>query len=341
MNASYTLNGWYLDGLTPMATPASLTLGNKNAELQTENFEKTFPIAALKVSPRIGSAERFIQLENAGQYQCEDSPVLDQLVQEVPSEGLVAWLESRIAIAVVGALVLIASLCLGYVYGIPFLAGLVIERVPLQVEWKLGEAILDMMDKQGWLKPSQIPYKEQSQIDTAFIDVLDGEEVESYIQVEFRESSIFGANAFALPGGLVVVTDELVNLVSEPMEVVAVLAHEAGHVHYRHGMQSLLQKSLIGLAVATVTADINTTSSLVVSYPAMILENGYSRDFEYAADSYAAKVLERDGHSPTILANALEKIEQQRHRNHTAFSLFSTHPQTGDRVQRLVGEGQR
>jgi hypothetical protein len=49
----------------------------------------------LKVSPRIGSADRFITLPNGGQLACSDRAFLDSLLQESPSEGPVAWLEER------------------------------------------------------------------------------------------------------------------------------------------------------------------------------------------------------------------------------------------------------
>ncbi len=61
--------------------------------------------------------------------------------------------------------------------------------------------------------------------------------------VEFRASPIIGANAFALPGGIVIVTDQLMQLAEHDDEILAVLAHEIGHVKHRHVLRGLPQDS--------------------------------------------------------------------------------------------------
>ena len=66
-------------------------------------------------------------------------------------------------------------------------------------------------------------------------------------RIEFRKSRI-GPNAFALPGGSIVITDELVALVDGDAAVVTgVLGHELGHVRHRDGMRMLLQASAVGV----------------------------------------------------------------------------------------------
>jgi len=340
MSNSYVLRGHYFDGITADSTPAQLAVNGSTAELLLDGLKKSLTVESLVVTPRTGSADRFILFADEGQYQCADSPFLDELRQEVPSEGIVAWLESRITLAVVSVLVMAAFLGLAYVYGVPYIAGMVTSRVPMQVERRLGDYILATMDENGMLEKSNISREKRMLIDNALMDLVHGQELDSYIQVEFRKSDLFGANAFALPGGIVIVTDELVESLPSIMEVAAVLAHEAGHVHFRHGMQSLLQKSIIALVVTTVTADVNTGSSLVVSFPAMILENSYSRAFEFAADAYAATLLEQKGYPAETLADALQKISPKQRDDYDVSHIFSTHPDLEERMLRLTEKAQ-
>ena len=79
---------------------------------------------------------------------------------------------------------------------------------------------------------------------------------------------IVGANAFALPGGDIVVTDALVKLVGEGDGLTGVLAHEAGHVEYRHGLRQVIQSSAIGATAALLFGDVSTILSGV---PAALL----------------------------------------------------------------------
>ncbi|MFX6702058.1 M48 family metallopeptidase, partial [Acinetobacter baumannii] len=69
-------------------------------------------------------------------------------------------------------------------------------------------------------------------------------------QIVFRKSRI-GPNAFALPSGQIVVTDEIVQLLDDDDALMGVLAHELGHVHRRDLMRRLIQSSAIA-ATATL-----------------------------------------------------------------------------------------
>lgn len=69
-----------------------------------------------------------------------------------------------------------------------------------------------------------------------------------------------GANAFALPDGTLVVTDELVELAGDnDDEVLAVLAHELGHIHERHGLRLLRTQGLSGEPLAVMLEKLEDT----------------------------------------------------------------------------------
>src|SRR5262245_46455716 len=99
-------------------------------------------VADLLVSPRVGGADRFITLPAGGQFQCADDPRLDGLPQEVASEGPVAWLEQRLAVALACIALVAAVLLAGYFYGLPIAARYAAARIPIETEQALGRETL-------------------------------------------------------------------------------------------------------------------------------------------------------------------------------------------------------
>jgi Zn-dependent protease with chaperone function len=87
--------------------------------------------------------------------------------------------------------------------------------------------------------------------------------------VTFRKSDTLGPNPIALPSGTIVVTDALVALAQSDEELVAVRAHEAGHVARRHGLRQLFQNSLVALAVTWLVGDI---SAIIAAAPTALLQ---------------------------------------------------------------------
>ncbi len=123
--------------------------------------------------------------------------------------------------------------------------------------------------------------------------------------VEFRASPIIGANAFALPGGIVIVTDQLMQLAEHDDEILAVLAHEIGHVKHRHVLRGLPQDSATALIIAGVTGDVSSITPLAAAAPTFLMRAPHSREHEAEADRHALQLMQQMGmaphHFPAIL----------------------------------------
>ena len=100
-----------------------------------------------------------------------------------------------------------------------------------------------------------------------------------------------GANALALPGGIIILTDELFKLAENDEQVLAILAHEIGHIEYQHGLRSLFQDSLTALFLAGLLGDMSSVTSVSATLPTILVESRYSREFEQEADQYAVHYL--------------------------------------------------
>jgi Zn-dependent protease with chaperone function len=145
-------------------------------------------------------------------------------------------------------------------------------------------------------------------------------------------------NAFALPGGYIVLTRGLLREASDPGEVAGVLAHEIGHVAHHHPEAQMIRIAglQVLISVATGTSGGNYTSSLAGL--AAILKS--SRDAEREADAYAVAMLSAAHVDPMALKHFFEKILKDEGKSSgSAFSnlgtVFSTHPVTTERIERI------
>lgn len=328
-----TLQGHYFDGLIPHNIPAQLVIAGTVATLTTDDAEQRFDASLLKISPRISASERFILLPDGSQFICPDDTSFDGLPQESWSEGPVAWLEARWWAALTCIGLVVAMLAIGYFYGLPAAADRVVAHIPMETERALGEQVLGWMEGNEWLTVTEVDDTTQNEVVQGFERLIEDLPNRDDYQLWFYGSSVFGANAFAFPGGIIVVTDDLVHLAESTEEVLAVLAHEIGHVEERHMMKAVLQQSVVAVAVTAITSDASTLSAAVTGLPMVMAQMKYSRDFETAADEFAFDLLKRKGYSPAAFASIMERLAENTERPST-MTYLSSHPLTEERTRR-------
>lgn len=327
------LHGHLLDGVHPIRRKASLTLGDRTAEWAPDGEPGgSCALSQLKVSPRVAAATRFVSLPNDMQFACPDHPILDHLIQDHPIEGPVAWLERRVAMAVAGIAVAFTFVSGVYIYGLPLAAESIVRKIPLATEQALGREVEAVLDEEFW-SSSQLAVDTQVEILAMFDELREGLSVSDDVRLSFRSSDFLGPNAFALPGGQIVMTDQMVELAESQDEIAAVLAHELGHVEHRHIMRHLIQNSVTAVLVSAITADAASLSVAVVGVPTVVAQAKYSRDFESEADGFAFEQLSRVGRSPEAFATLMERLAGDV----DPFRLvpfLSSHPQTDERAER-------
>lgn len=156
-------------------------------------------------------------------------------------------------------------------------------------------------------------------------------------------------NAFALPGGYLYATRALIGLANSEAELAAVIGHEAGHVTARHAANRSTWQgfgSILAMGVGVLTN--NQQIAQLANIGAQGLLASYSRSHEYEADALGVRYLSRANYAPTAQASFLNNLrihsETQKKINFTqqsAPSFFSTHPDTGDRVQKALALAQQ
>ncbi|WP_462381376.1 M48 family metallopeptidase [Pseudomonas sp. Marseille-QA0892] len=300
----------------------------------------------LDVSSRIGNTPRFVRFPGEGSFETPDNDGVDRLTQgERKRSGLAHRLESSWRYVAIGLIVTVLFAWGGIRYGVPAGAHALAFALPESVSRQVGDGALAALD-QGLLSPSRLPEQRQAQLRKTLMDFAQHAAPELRVEVVFRDArESIGPNALALPSGTIVFTDQLVELAANDEQLIGVMAHEMGHVDRRHALRRLIQSSALGVLAMAVVGDVSSVSSIVAAVPVILTELGYSRDFEYEADHYAALALDRTGRPASLLADILSRLERTHcDESENACSsqdggqwrsYVSTHPATAERIQAL------
>lgn len=217
-------------------------------------------------------------------------------------------------------------------YGIPLLTGAIVQRLPLDIEARMGDEALELFDR-WFMEESTLDTARQRDL-TAQLQMLARTTDAPAITVLFRHSDGLGANAFALPNGIIVFTDDIVTLAEDDRELLGVFAHELGHVQHRHTLRHVLQSSITGLLMIVLTGDVGSVSSLAATLPTVLVDTKFSRAFESEADTYAVELLTQNGIDSVHLGNILARMKADAGDDPVP-GFLSTHPATDERVKQF------
>lgn len=327
----------YCDGRTLRSVPVEVTCTGAALQLTgPDNFTRCATFEELRVTSPLGRTPRFVRFTDGALLELPaDSAVAGALDASClrPSwlSRLVHALESRSTAAAVATLVVCALVGATLWLGLPRLARRVAFAAPPVIEVQSGRAALTFFSSR--FPRTELTPADQRRVHRQLKRLVRVQRPHVRLQLQFYHMGF--ANAFALPGGFIVVSDELVHMAANDEELAAVLAHEIGHVELRHGLQSVLRNSAALVVVSTVTGDLSTLTAFSGTLPFLLFQRGYDRAFESAADDYAVDLLRRARINPAELAYMLERLEGARPAQGNDFTYLSTHPSTKDRVKKL------
>ncbi len=321
----------YFDGRTAHAFPVTLSIDDGNLVVSGEGVSRRDPMGAVNVSDVLGSTPRVLQFVDGASCEVTDTDGFAAFIagHTVAPTRVSGWERSwRPAIF---ALVLVAVFfVLGYRYGLPMFAERTANALPESMLNRVSVEMQHALDKTVFSK-TKLSGERMVPLLNAF-DALALPD-DRLLTLEFRDAGSLGANAMALPSGAILMTDQLVALTSDDRVLMAVVAHEAGHVKRRHGLRQIIQGATVGALITWYFGDF---SALGAAAPASLLQAKYSRDLEREADAYAAQVLKMNNLPVSLLADALELIHNshgpERKEEPGALAYLSTHPATSERL---------
>ena len=322
----------YFDGKNSLKRPVSVVITGNKLKVVGRDVDEEFDARGVRRSLRIANTPRWLYLPGGGACVTSDNDAVDRMTRDRHYERILHLWESRPAYAVLAIALVVAMLWVLVDRVLPAAVEQIADRIPVEAEAALGRETLKSLEN-SLLQPSKLAPARQEALKAKFGAMASATDKPAPFRLEFRGSPVVGANAFALPSGIIVMTDELVKRARNDNEILAVLAHELGHVYHRHTMRRLLEGSATALIIAAVTGDIASTTSLAAAAPTLLLQLKYSRDNEREADIYAIELMRKAGIEPRHFGAILARLEDDEPRRGMLPSFLSSHPPTEERAK--------
>ncbi len=311
-----TLNAWWLDGRHPQPHAVQLSVICGLLHVEGADFERQYAWTHLALPSSVGRFDRFCRLPDGSTLHHPDARCWDDWCQTQGclADRAEAWMRHRHG-AWVTAIMVVAFVLVSWRWLIPAVSDEVVPWLSPQLERKVGEEALVQL-RAEYLQTSSLSRDEQQALRSHFEGMVvkaHGQEPRAprwHLDVHVYAAPQIGPNAFALPGGDTVITDELLELLKdEPDAVMGVLAHELGHVQHQHGLKMVVKAGLSNMLAGVVLGD---ASFFFSSAPAILMSQGYSRDAERQADQFAAHFLHRNDIHPKVMVLFFERLASYR-----------------------------
>lgn len=295
-------------------------------------------LSAVEISARVGRIPRRVTFPDGSLFETDDNDGIDRFLLRKGRRGagIVHWLERfhpRL-VAFVAATILLGVLI--YRFALPAIVEVAVAVTPPVVPRLMSASTLETMDRM-LLGESKLEAAQRDRILAGFRRIAalsDGGE--AAYTLNFREGGPIGPNAFALPDGTLILTDELVELAGGDTEmVVGVLAHEIGHVEHKHSLRQIYRAAGVAALIMLIAGDIGSGAEDVLVQGGGLLALSYSRAAEAEADKHSVELMIKAGLDPTAIARFFELLEAKFH-DRSKSSIFSTHPGTPERRKAIM-----
>ena len=222
----------------------------------------------------------------------------------------------------------LVGLLAGVLWILPRMFASAVDRIPIDVDKSIGSAAEQSM----------------SLGETVHVPAADGAlgEIIARLRVHarpqgydyrFRVVRQAQVNAFALPGGPIVVFEGLLRRATRADQVAGVLGHEMSHVTLRHGMRGVVRSAGLRMGVAILFGDTGAIGQLATGASVDAVLNGYSRDQEREADAEGVRMAAAAGFDPMGMAEFFDILRREPGTQVPGLlRWFSTHPDSGERI---------
>lgn len=339
-------------GLDGGSSPGSLSVRSDHLEFNWGDGAIKFPVAGLRV--RLGGHDgRQIFFEHTDfpdwSIHTGDKKVLDELaaVADPVLKGVIHPLRRQTraisaSLVFLGVLLLLlAAVLAGLFWKRDVMIRKAAEKVPVEWERKLGDLSFDQIKKQEKIIDDP---RRMSKVRGIADRLLPAVKNAGY-EFQFHIAENTNINAFAMPGGHVVVFSGLIDAAQSPEEIAGVIAHELAHVTRRHSLRNIIGAAGVALLIQTVVGDLSGLQAVILQGGKSLLDQKFSRDFEREADDVGWDYLLAADIDPRGLIAFFKKLQQEEAASDPAglrnsMALLSTHPATQERIDRLDGKWQ-
>jgi len=306
---------------------------------------ETYALSECRYQSPLGSTPREILFPDGSIFSSDNLNAMDAFNKNHLKQGASALLHKieQNLLAIVAACILTAVFVWAtVVHGIPAASRYIAMHVPSSI-FQSEQASLYVLDE-TLFEPTLLSEEKQHEIRSLVEPYLE-QYPELSATLHFRQytqgsedETIQVANAFALQGGVIILTDGLIELLTDEQQLLSIVFHEIGHLEHKHILRRTIQAGITWVALLFITGDLES-ADLAVGLPTLLLDLQYSREFEREADRFAIDALKTHNINPQAFAQAMQAIstqfaEHQEDQNRSIWTEYlSTHPATEERIK--------
>lgn len=313
MNGEYFIEGRFYPPQSSDGCDGTLRVAGDDIYASVFNEgREAFAREDMRIEPRIGTMLRKIYLPNGFMFETEDANSVDAI--DVKKRWkILARLEKTgwhlIPFAILTPVLAIAF----YRMMIPLLVSAGLFFTPDGLPKRIDKGSLASLDR-IWMRPTQIDTARQAEL-TAMFEGLVAARPESRnrrvpeYELKFRKMRPPMPNAFALPGGTVILTDSLVRDFDNDDVLAGIIAHEIAHVEYEHSLRQIYRAIGMAALINMIAGDAGPMLEDVLLEGSALLSLSFSRKHELQADSYSVPLMKTVGRRPDAILAFFEALE--------------------------------
>ncbi|MEL7428685.1 MAG: M48 family metallopeptidase [Pseudomonadota bacterium] len=330
------IKGRYFAAGGSKSTDATLRDGGDTLVVTVVETGEEFDLTFSEVGDRLGNLPRKIYFTDGSVFESADNDAVDlALGKNTHFATRLTRAEGSSRFAIIAVVLTVALVAAIYRWGIPAMAMVASWATPTSVVMIINNQTLDTVDR-TLFAPSELDVEKRETYTKIFKDLVEASRNTDYpFKLEFRDGGRLGANAIALPGGTVVLTDQLVALAETEDEIAGVLAHEIGHVTERHSLRQIYRALGIAFMAAVIIGDTSQLLDNVVAQAAVLDTLSYSRQFERDADAESVELMIATGRDPRAFVDLLDRIFEAAGVDSNEAGWLSTHPGNENRREEV------
>ncbi len=294
----------FFDGRSTRPHPVTLQVEGNFLHVIGANLRRVEVLGALRFTAAYAHAPSRVDLPGNGSLEIADPQAFLELRRRAGRDrGRVEHLETSLRYALLSVVIIVLAGAAGYIWGIPLAAEVIVDRMPRSYDAQLGGDELKQLARFGMIGPDRVATAREKQLTQRFAQLSQGVGVDYHVVYRSFKG---GPNAFALPDGTILVSDQMIALAKDDDAMMFVMAHELGHLRYRHGIKSLARTTLTSIIMSWYVGDLS--SALAVT-TAGLINLSYSRQAEAQADAFGRKLLHEHGVSTKPAAALFKTLE--------------------------------
>lgn len=334
------LDGKYLDGKSSKFVAVKVQLFKDHIEIsnEEENVNEIWEIEDIK---NIDFSNKKTLHLNYGAFPQKNLLIEDEfsfetikvLYPQLNRDNLYFYLlkGKKIKTIFYGILGLISVIVIYLFFVAPYISVKVVDLIPQKQEIGLGKKMFETI--------SQFTEFDQN-ISGDLNKFHKGINFKSDYPIEILYADEDIMNAYAVPGGKIVIYRGLIEKMDDWKQLAGLIAHEQAHVENRHSLKSLSRNLSIYIAISVITTDVSGISTVLIDNAFKLNELSNSRSFEKQADDEGFNYLLNSKINPVGMVSLFEKFEKEEKlflndNSKKMLRYISTHPLTEDRIESL------